>query len=1468
MPNISRNFIQGKMNKMVDERLVPNGEYIDGLNIRMGSTEGSEIGVVENTKGNTRLTTLTYNGIALINARCIGAFEDGANESVYWFISSNSEPVSTSPTGKVDMVVSFNTTSNLLTYHIISVDDGGGVNTTLNFDSKFLITGVNKIENLVFFTDNLNPPRQFNILKNYGNPVSNIDSFTGEAIQVLKRPPITSPSIRPLITNSEDNFLENRFICFAYRYRYEDGEYSATSQFSEPSFVPNIFDYDTATALNAGMLNTTNMCDVTYNSGGPLVKEIDLLFKDMNNSIIKVIEKLDKEELGYADNTEYTFTFSNSKIFTILPVGEILRLYDNVPKIAQSQTLMGNRLMYGNYLEGYDLSRENTGSPVSLVPTQLQYFTSLTSEQVGRSDLSTTTISANYTINGNVSSIGTFSINLTDKFLVAGSIIDIFLRWTFNSYNGQTPFPVEEQAPVDISFQYTLQQNYSSAYALSIDADFIERIGNAATIQTVQNSCSASTFTDLFNCEVDNDLDTLFKVNSGISAIAQPIKIISFPSSELIFFQIPAVQYVDSLVPANVTQTVYSYYDITLAQAAFQEIGDPKSLKSNRDYEIGIVYMDDYNRASSALVSPNNTQHVGCSLSDSVNKINVTIPIQQIAPSWAKRYKFCIKPDKGEYDIIYSNFFFRDPTSGANYFLLDGQNSQKIEEGDELLVKTDTNGVVQRCTRTTVLEKKAQPRDFLDPPPINSADADIAVPSGVYMKIRANNFNTILGDYPVIAYGEKVRGPNSGGCQLIQYPVDVENIAAPGQFIDYTVPQGSRINMVIKNLRRGKNNVGEKRWEVEAKFVSSDLYTNFKNWFEGDSIAAALEAQATNIVGGMEGPNYNATTLENCGYSLLSCRFNTTGAGTLQQRTFFEVRSSKGYRGNNRKAVRIEVDIVVIRAEDTIVFESDSQDAEPDLWYESSDSFAIDAIGQHSGNTQNQVFSTNTPAIIKTDFFNCFAFGNGVESFKIQDSITGRPLVLGNRALTTQGTEFEQAERLSDITYSGIYNEESNVNKLNEFNGGLLNFKSLEASFGPIQKLFARETDVLVLQEDKISYVLAGKNLLSDAGAGNLLTTVPEVLGTQIARIEEFGISSNPESFAIYGASKYFTDAKRGAVIMLKGQSARDEQLQVVSTFGLRGYFRDLFQTSFQTQKLGGFDPYMNEYVLSNNQIKIPSPVPCLNCGITQTFTSSSAKTYSFCVNFGSLVGDVNLTYKFLSAEGNSINLAATYNGVTVNTGAVTTNGVLTFDKDKVNEESADIVFTANGAGTVELTYACPAADSITIQLVQVNSANNGGEFITNEYRWKDGTFVSPLHKENVKFATGNSPIVSLYKSIQGLQGGGVIPADGSVVTMLSNKIQTDDYNFVLTQDKFRFLRSNTLYNNNSADITALITASAIATPIAEPSNGNTAFSAEFTMPSVGTYLYLIWDYRNSTSVTLCAGASPTLACCGCSPTP
>ena len=57
MPIVNTNFIAGRMNKSVDERLLPKGEYVDAMNVRLGATETTEMGAVENSRGNTRLTT-------------------------------------------------------------------------------------------------------------------------------------------------------------------------------------------------------------------------------------------------------------------------------------------------------------------------------------------------------------------------------------------------------------------------------------------------------------------------------------------------------------------------------------------------------------------------------------------------------------------------------------------------------------------------------------------------------------------------------------------------------------------------------------------------------------------------------------------------------------------------------------------------------------------------------------------------------------------------------------------------------------------------------------------------------------------------------------------------------------------------------------------------------------------------------------------------------------------------------------------------------------------------------------------------------------------------------------------------------------------------------------------------------------------------------------------------------------------
>ena len=556
MANFTRNFLAGRMNKIIDQRLLPEGEYVDAMNVRMGSTEASEVGVIENTKGNLPLTALAYlDGTPLsVNARCIGAMEDSANETIYWFVHDSDFPVGA--TGKLDLIVSLNIFTNILTYHIISIDDGGGVNTTLNFNPSYLITGVNLIDNLLFWTDNYNPPRFVNIkptFNRYPNPLTNIDLLNPEAILVIKKPPISSPTVLPIVTSGQENYLKTRFISFAYRYKYVDGEYSATSQWSDIAFIPNQFEFSINSVLNEGMTNYANAVKITYNSGGPLVVGIDLLFKQAENNIIKVIQKIDKAEDGLANNVTYSFTFNNSKIFTILNEAEVLRLYDNVPLLAKAQTIMGNRLMYGNYIEGFDLITKLNQ------PTRLDYIARLLSEQIGFEDVPDSFQNGFYNIDPSNINTEVFDsvlyIDLDGLDLIEGSSISIELLVDHSLFTGLFAFPTETNTNIELNFTFILPTNYSSVYAMASSDIFKDSIGTALNINPVYSpdpliptSCDGSTLTDTFNCLLAQVLGTYQKYSSGINASLEPIKIISTPGSNQIGLQLTAMEYVNNVV--------------------------------------------------------------------------------------------------------------------------------------------------------------------------------------------------------------------------------------------------------------------------------------------------------------------------------------------------------------------------------------------------------------------------------------------------------------------------------------------------------------------------------------------------------------------------------------------------------------------------------------------------------------------------------------------------------------------------------------------------------------------------------------------------------------------------------------------------------------------------------------------------------------------------------------------------------
>jgi len=1505
MANITRNFIKGRMNKSVDERLIPNGEYVDAINVRMGSTENSEIGVIENTKGNLGLTALQYKGVPLsTSARCIGAYEDGARETIYWFVHDSDFPSSNdAPLGKIDLIVSYNTLTNQIVYHVTSVDIDGN-KTTLNFDPDYLITGVDLVEDLLFFTDNINPPRFINISINYPNPT--IPSFAAtaldyggvplileEKLQVIKKPPLFSPSVSLIKTSSEENYLSDRYICFAYRYRYSDNDYSATSPFSEPAFYPDNFKYSPDTALNEGMVNRFNTASVTINTGGPLVKGIDLLFKDAQNSTIKIIEKLDKSNLGLADNSDYNFTFENSNIFTILPDSEILRLYDNVPRFALAQTIMGNRLIYGNYVDGYNLIR-------GFNPTKIEYFVDLISEENQVTEIEPVTIvdttyplGLTNVVNGAVN-FDLSGINSSD--LIQGASIIFEFSLGHSQYRTITGGPVpssgQEQPLFDLTFIFTLPKDYNNVYELASSSEFKNSIGIGFTDPdrnikqiyssnpSVEDSCDGVTFTDIFNCAIDaskttslgsvqkvssgtgqlngNPVNVFLDTNNGVPDNNQTIEVFTSTTSNVIGFRFPYVKFV--LDPANDPDAdfgkVYEFYDIVNASAGFNLLGDIRSLHSNRNYEVGIVYLDSFGRSSTGLVSDNNTVHIPCSKSSFKNYIKATIPKEQIAPEWATNYKFIIKPDEENYNTIFSNIFFTGDDDGMIYLLLDGENSAKVEKGDRLIVKSDSLGAAPNCVYTTVLDKNSYSSD----------DITSGNPAGVYMKISPNSVSLTEDINAVIDEGLKTTVEKvEGNCARVDF--DMTNNDDNDVF---TVPQGSRVEMFFYFNRNGGTLLGrceQRTYEVSMEIIATRDYPNFAEFLDGENFQSYLDNPDVDIVGG--GLDQKTEWLGKVNQPI-NCELGKNVIWYLDNGVT-KILSAVGPKSCGKlknKRATAKGRVRVVRADNSVIFESEPQDSLPNVWYESSDTYEVTTDGFHlSGDKpSDQDQTASLPAIVETDFFNCYSFGNGAESYKIRDSIVGKTFNLGNRVLTTDEKDFKEADRFADLTYSGVYVQENNVNKLNEFNLGLLNFKPLEQSFGTIQKLFGRETDILTLQEDKISYVLQGKNLLSDASAGSALTSVPEVLGTQIARIEEYGISNNPESFVQWGADKYFTDAKRGAVIQLKGSSAQNERLTVISEQGMRTWFRDLFIDSFETQKLGGFDPYMDEYVISSNNILKPSEIECTPCGVEKTFKVEEIEPLTYCVNVGEFVGDVDIEYQVIEQSETlpGFNINANYNGTDFNTGNVNVGGTLTFSKQSVSERIVYIRVEPNDNVTLQILVNCPDAEEITIINVCLTGDDETGLFIHNEYRWTDGTFTSPLHSESVEFASGNgNPLVSQYQKVSGRQGGGIIPSDTATVSLISNKLGFDDFVFDETRDKFKYLRSNTLYDNNDSDMQTLLSLATTATPIDSTGAPNTYF-ADFNMPATGSYLYLIWDYRTITEVDLCYGATISAACCGC----
>ena len=142
--------------------------------------------------------------------------------------------------------------------------------------------------------------------------------------------------------------------------------------------------------------------------------------------------------------------------------------------------------------------------------------------------------------------------------------------------------------------------------------------------------------------------------------------------------------------------------------------------------------------------------------------------------------------------------------------------------------------------------------------------------------------------------------------------------------------------------------------------------------------------------------------------------------------------------------------------------------------------------------------------------------------------------------------------------------------------------KEINPTYGSIQKLHSRDTDLITLCEDKVLKILANKDAGYNADGNPQLTANENVLGQTVPFVGEYGISSNPESFASEAYRAYFTDKVRGKVIRLS-----KDGLTPISDHGMKYWFRD--NLKLNNKIIGSYDDKKDEYnvtlPITTNQI-------------------------------------------------------------------------------------------------------------------------------------------------------------------------------------------------------------------------------------------------------------------------------------------
>ena len=1197
MAKLQHTFVQGKMNKDLDERLVPNGQYRDAQNIQVSTSEGSDIGAVENILGNaiqnvrddSAGVTTWPSGFGLgSSATCIGSGRDTQNEKIYWFVTSNT----------ADIIFEYNQITKVVSP--VLVDPTGAI---LNFNTSNLITGVNILEGLLIWTDDLNEPRLIDIAlfkagSDQGqNPLWQITSVNGSSfiasdITVIKLKPETAPGFVAAASVRGGNGTGVSPVTTVKNFTETIGGGAqapllpGTNTSIVCSVIPN-WEQDDVVVLRASQKNSegykeyfevraTVRFDVTTTTAFLSILYVTLSLTSIEYTWDCLLEEKEPMFNLAMPRFAYRWKYSNNEYSAYSPFTEAVFVpgpYSYDPANAYNEGMQNNlRVLTINGFQtapkgvvSIDVLYKDSASTaiyrVDTIPyTQTSFsitseliYSILPSDQLIRSYDNVPTKAKAQELIGNRIVYGNYVQNYD-----IGEAVDIAV--TAPATNIVTLLTPEKTIKSQRAYQVGLV--YQDAFGRETPVF----TNDEATVIVPKQSAPKSTFLrasadqnppswathykfyvkDISNEYYNLILDRYYDSDDGNIWL-------SFPSAERNKVQIDKFLILKKQHNTNEAVTDQAKYKvIDISNEAPDSVKRFREFYTNSVVTKGTAIADEFIPINSGLTEFN---FDGPTFADNSLFFNafsepktLYIRFRRFAnsvPKLSQYYQLDRAGFEGATATAY-NMTLAEPIAEADNWLngiaVGGQYTIEVHIEEEIQSPAFEGRFFVKINRDSIFEDNViynstdNPSDFeVDQP---SPNINATIPNA---PINGNPTPSIpIPNAPDAWYGwaENISAqPSPTSAQDFQQPtIGLYKVGfgmAPYWEIG-TGPDNNGAGLGTVGLAFTNKLVPGATIQFRAAGVGGD-------W--GDLYEIATSTSNTYANRGVN--NFEPS---------ITFSFTLTSPFNDEGLTFLQMRIMKRKRV---QSIVFDQFTKVLGSPNGAIFETEpSEPIDLNLYYEATNSLPIATM--------------SSPVLLP--YFNAYSFGNGVESNRVRDDFNAIVIGKGTKVSTILEDGYQQERRGAGLIYSGIFNSTSGVNELNQFIAGLKITKDLNPVYGKIQKLYARDTDLVVLMEDKCFRVLADKDALYNADGNSNITSNNNVLGQTIPYVGEYGISKNPESFATFGFRSYFADKSRGTIIRL----SRDGITEIADK-NMSYYFQDKLKNSTGAL-IGSYDEEASSY--------------------------------------------------------------------------------------------------------------------------------------------------------------------------------------------------------------------------------------------------------------------------------------------------